>query len=191
MVDNVPAVLSMKTEMLRNAGFDVLPVSSGEEAVARLPTLELDALVTDFAMPGIDGGQLAASAIQIHPGLPTLILTGNAEIGRLDTIPPHAIVIRKPIASDAITRRTCEAMAGGPAATQNRHGTAGKRLITSPASPPGTPAASQRRTRPSRSSHAPASPHSPGSGKPARSAPAASPDPSTPSPAGSARHRPN
>ena len=50
------------TEVLHSAGFEILPVCSGEEAVARLPALALVAFVLASATPGIDGGQLATHA---------------------------------------------------------------------------------------------------------------------------------
>jgi len=44
----------------------------------------VDLVVTDHAMPGMTGAELADAIEQTHPGLPVVIITGFAEL------PPHA-----------------------------------------------------------------------------------------------------
>lgn len=109
LVDDVMEVLVIMTEMLQSAGFDVTPVTSGEAAMEQLATNQLfDALVTDFAMPGIDGGELARRAQQLHPSLPTIIITGFAESEKVLTLPADAVVLRKPISGDTLANRICD-----------------------------------------------------------------------------------
>jgi CheY-like chemotaxis protein len=40
--------------------------------------LSVDAVVTDYMMPGIDGGELARRVAQTHPKMPILVITGYA-----------------------------------------------------------------------------------------------------------------
>lgn len=72
----------MLVEHLEDAGFSVVSVASGAEALAVLASAEVvDALVTDLAMPGIDGLAVIRAAQERRPGLPTVLLTGYAGDG--------------------------------------------------------------------------------------------------------------
>jgi CheY-like chemotaxis protein len=77
LVDDHPDVLVTTGAFLEAAGFDVVQACSGDEALARLAsgrTFEL--LVTDYAMPGLNGLDLATQALEQHPTLKVLIITG-------------------------------------------------------------------------------------------------------------------
>jgi CheY-like chemotaxis protein len=64
---------------LRDAGFSVVRAASGSEAVGLLDRgLAVDALVTDLAMPDLDGLAVIRAAQQRHPRLPAILLTGFA-----------------------------------------------------------------------------------------------------------------
>ncbi len=105
LVDDVPDLLAVMSEVLRTTGFTVVPARSGEAAAALLrQDLELDIIVTDFAMPGIDGGALVRQARQLRPGLPAIIVTGYAEADGLATVPSDVVVLRKPIGADDLAR---------------------------------------------------------------------------------------
>ena len=44
------------------------------------PSESIDLLITDFAMPGMTGAQLAEEARRVIPNLPVLLATGYAEL---------------------------------------------------------------------------------------------------------------
>ena len=50
------------------------------------PTAQFDVVVTDYAMPGMNGLDLATRVKRIQPQLPIVLATGYAEL------PPHAAV---------------------------------------------------------------------------------------------------
>lgn len=58
LVDDSRITREMFRRILSDAGFEVTSVASGEEAVAVLEDCDIDCLVTDIEMPGIDGLEL-------------------------------------------------------------------------------------------------------------------------------------
>jgi len=77
LVDDEKIVRVATAEMVRDLGHDVMEAATGAEALALLGSgREIDVLITDYMMPGMDGGTLARRAEQIHPDLPVLLITG-------------------------------------------------------------------------------------------------------------------
>jgi len=84
LVDDDSGVRALAREMLQEQGHFVTDVASGTAALALLRTQEAyDVLLLDFAMPGINGGQVASAASTIRPDLPIVFMTGYAEIALL------------------------------------------------------------------------------------------------------------
>lgn len=79
-VDDEPNVLRALRRVLRGvaAEWSVTFVASGEEALGLLESESYDALVTDFMMPGMDGGELLRRGFRLQPNLVRIMLTGNA-----------------------------------------------------------------------------------------------------------------
>ncbi|WP_434621552.1 ATP-binding protein [Azospirillum sp. B2RO_4] len=75
------AIVRMGTmAVLENLGHRVIEADGGEEALAVLSDgVEVDALVTDFAMPGMNGAAVVRGARRLRPGIPALIVTGYAD----------------------------------------------------------------------------------------------------------------
>jgi CheY-like chemotaxis protein len=73
--------------MLEDLGHRVVEVHSGKEALAVLGGgLHPDLVITDYAMPGMTGADLALVLRQGHPKLPILLATGYAELNGADRI---------------------------------------------------------------------------------------------------------
>src|SRR5262245_48786138 len=64
--------------MLRRAGYDVVEANSGEEACRIFPPQagDIHILVSDIAMPGMQGSELAQRLIAIKPSLHVLLISG-------------------------------------------------------------------------------------------------------------------
>jgi len=75
LVDDEPAVLFMMSEALTDAGFEIITAHSAEEALPKLS--EADVVVTDLAMPGIDGLGLLERAQQEDSALPVILVTAH------------------------------------------------------------------------------------------------------------------
>ncbi len=76
IVDDEAQVRFTLAEVLGDAGHEVLGFGSGEEAL-RAGEDELDAVITDLSLPGIDGLGVLAGLRARDPGLPVLLLTAR------------------------------------------------------------------------------------------------------------------
>ncbi len=105
LVDDEPDVRAVTAETLMDAGHRVLVAAGGAEALALFERETVDLLLADYAMPGMTGVQVIASARGRRPGLPVLLVTGYAELGgALDGLSP-AQVLRKPFRAAELLRR--------------------------------------------------------------------------------------
>ncbi|WP_246738698.1 ATP-binding protein [Bradyrhizobium sp. CCBAU 051011] len=81
VVDDDLLVLDSIAAMLDDLGHAVVEARSGEEAVQLLRRMpKIDIVVTDYAMPGMNGLQLAETVAAEHPGTPVVLCTGYAEL---------------------------------------------------------------------------------------------------------------
>jgi len=55
VVDDDPALLRLTSQILREAGFEVLTAENGKEAMNQLESIDVDLVLTDLAMPEQDG----------------------------------------------------------------------------------------------------------------------------------------
>ena len=76
MVDDEPAVARTVAEFLRDRGYPVEAFTAAEEALDALPGGNVALLISDIAMPGISGIELARRALEEDPSLAIIILTG-------------------------------------------------------------------------------------------------------------------
>lgn len=78
VVDDDPSVREVVSAMLADAGYKVTAAASGEEGLALLydPSVKVEWLLVDFAMPGMNGAAVAARAHELRPELPILIMSG-------------------------------------------------------------------------------------------------------------------
>ncbi len=81
IVDDDAAVRAGTAAMLEDLGHSAIEAGSGARALALLETEpDIDLVITDYAMPGMNGSQLAAKIQRLRPGLPVVIATGYANI---------------------------------------------------------------------------------------------------------------
>jgi PAS domain S-box-containing protein len=95
LVDDSTDVLVTVGAFLEKAGFVVTRAEHGDRALAILGRdRRFDALVSDYAMPGLNGLDLVMRARSLSPGLPALIITGYAALGDAET--EGTAVLHKP-----------------------------------------------------------------------------------------------
>ncbi len=90
-IDDEDLGLEIRKMVLEREGFSVLTARDGPAGISIFETEQVDAVVVDYAMPGMDGGQVAAVLRQQNPNLPILMLSayvalpeeGNARGERL------------------------------------------------------------------------------------------------------------
>ncbi len=113
LVDDEPGVRSVLAEALREAGFDVALAERAAAALTRVAQAEhFDAVVTDLAMPGMSGAVLVAELARRRPGLPVLLLTGDAAAAEPMPEAPAAL-LRKPVNPEALVRALRDLLRGG------------------------------------------------------------------------------
>ena len=77
LVDDEDLVRAATGEMMRDLGHSVVEASGALEALARLEGgLKVDVVVTDYMMPGMDGGALARRIAETRPEIEVLLITG-------------------------------------------------------------------------------------------------------------------
>jgi CheY-like chemotaxis protein len=102
VVDDDPLVLASTAGMLEDLGHTTVEAESGQEALHLLRGgRRFDLVVTDYAMPGMTGLQLAEELHRHWPQLSVMLATGYAElqgtaINRLTRLP-------KPFGQEALT----------------------------------------------------------------------------------------
>ena len=83
VVDDDPLVLEVTADMLKDLGCEVVTAASGMDALERLSeNADVDILITDLNMPGMDGYELAQRAAATRPGLQVIMLSGREIDGR-------------------------------------------------------------------------------------------------------------
>ena len=94
VVDDEPAVGDTVKMLLRIDGHEVETTNSSTEALGLFESGRFDLVITDFAMPGMNGHQLAAAIKAGAPDQPVVMITAYA--GTLLPSPDVDFVVGKP-----------------------------------------------------------------------------------------------
>ena len=79
-VEDNEQILSVRKFLLETRGYRVLAVTTAAEAIDHLQRAlpgSIDLLLSDLIMPQMDGNELVRRAKQMHPFLPTLLVSGT------------------------------------------------------------------------------------------------------------------
>src|SRR6188768_4299908 len=80
IVDDDQPTCELLAAKLATEGHGVTWETAPAEAIEHLQHDDFDALLTDLAMPGTNGLDLCARALQIEPELPVIVVTGHADL---------------------------------------------------------------------------------------------------------------
>lgn len=95
LVDDDNLVLTSTSLLLEDLGHQVICVTSGTEALQVFKKRDdIDLVITDMAMPLMDGAQLAQAIRVLRPDFPIILATGFAQ--RLDGLVAHLPRLAKP-----------------------------------------------------------------------------------------------
>lgn len=82
---------------LKKAGYSVMSVANGAEAMPLLQTEIYDLLLSDIVMPEMDGIELAQRCNELSPTTKVMFITGFAAVTlRANREAPHAKMLSKP-----------------------------------------------------------------------------------------------
>ena len=102
VVDDEPLIAMSTADMLIDLGHETIEAHSGEDALDVLRHGEaVDLLLTDYAMPKMNGAQLATAASKIRPRLMILLATGYTDVPALSD--PSVRVISKPFLQNELS----------------------------------------------------------------------------------------
>lgn len=79
IVDDAPEVLSSLTRLLRDESYQIHTASNAAEALGVLTQQDVDVVLTDYSMPGMNGAELLNRIAQRFPRTVRLILSGKQE----------------------------------------------------------------------------------------------------------------
>jgi CheY-like chemotaxis protein len=74
-IDDEELGLEIRKMVLEREGYRVLTARDGPAGLSIFEAQEVDAVILDYAMPGLDGGQIAALMRQRKPSVPIILLS--------------------------------------------------------------------------------------------------------------------
>ncbi len=80
VVDDEPNYQVVLAEILRDEGFEVFTANSGIEGLPIVQNTDLDLVISDMKMPGMDGIQFLENIKKINRQLPVILITAYAEV---------------------------------------------------------------------------------------------------------------
>ncbi|MCQ8279623.1 response regulator [Acetobacteraceae bacterium KSS8] len=112
LVDDDTAVREVTTTIVSEAGYTVIEASGGQEALLRLEEAgPVDLMITDYAMPGMNGHELWRAATSHQPDLKVLFVTGYADLTALADVPQRCLLL-KPFRTALLLEKVAAALAG-------------------------------------------------------------------------------
>ncbi|HEX5182838.1 MAG TPA: response regulator [Allosphingosinicella sp.] len=120
LVDDDPDVRNVAAAVVAELGFEVAGAESGEAALKLLEARPFDLLITDVAMPAMNGVDLAHRARALAPDLPILFASGYADLETFGADLESENLIKKPFRLAEVAARIHQALEDGPEAAQAR-----------------------------------------------------------------------
>jgi two-component system, OmpR family, response regulator CpxR len=79
-VDDNEQSLSHRKIMLETRGYRVVGFSRGDAALERFKQGGIDLVITDLAMPGMDGTKLVAAIKELSPQVPAILISSRTRL---------------------------------------------------------------------------------------------------------------
>lgn len=79
-IDDEPTGLLIRKMLLESCGYRVLTATGGREGLDLFAANPVRAVVLDYAMPGMDGGEVAAELKRRDPGVKILLLSAYVDL---------------------------------------------------------------------------------------------------------------
>jgi CheY-like chemotaxis protein len=115
LVDDHAAARKSMQRFLLDAGYRILAAHSGRDALKVFTehSAEVDLLIADIMMPGMNGRELAETLLRQKPGLKVLLVSGyeHAPVELAGGFAAGAVeVVRKPFSGKALIKRVSEVL---------------------------------------------------------------------------------
>jgi signal transduction histidine kinase/CheY-like chemotaxis protein len=114
VVEDNPEILQSLGDLLRESGCQVLEAPDGLTAISRIETEAVDLVLTDLAMPGASGWEVATACRERFPTTPIGLITGFGDRLEPGKIERHGVqfVVAKPFTSTELLREVSAALKG-------------------------------------------------------------------------------
>jgi PAS domain S-box-containing protein len=114
VVEDEELLRDLVQEVLEDLGYQVLLAQDGQDAVRVAETHrgELDLLVTDIVMPGMNGREVAQKLSADRDGLRVLFVSGytDEEVIRRGELQPGSLFLKKPFTPDSLAAKVRQAL---------------------------------------------------------------------------------
>ena len=111
VIDDDAHVRQFLANSLDALGYRVAEAEDGHTGLRALETVIPDVLVVDFAMPGLNGAEVAEAAWARLPGLPIVFASGYADTAAIEDVAgPNTPILRKPFRVDELKVAVAEAL---------------------------------------------------------------------------------
>lgn len=127
LVDDEDSVLSALRRLFRRDGYRILTAPSGADALALLADHDVDVIVSDQRMPGMDGVDFLRQAKRMRPGSIRMTLSGYTDLQSIiDAVNEGAVFkfLTKPWDDDRLRDHVAKAFRHKEMADENRRLTA-------------------------------------------------------------------
>src|SRR5262245_54879491 len=113
VVDDNASVRDVLRDSLTLFGYDVVTAAEGQEALVVFDAAPCDVVLTDLAMPGMDGWQVAET-IRARSTVPVILITGCArEVDLMRARDLGRVLLQKPVRLIDLRRAVEQALGGG------------------------------------------------------------------------------
>lgn len=123
MVDDDHQIIQLVSEELSDRGYHVETITDSTKVVDYIQSdSNIDLMLLDLKMPGMDGVSLLTEVEKISPDLPVIILTGHGDVQTAGEVMRHGAIgyLQKPIKMDQLELTIREAI--------DKYGSAAERM---------------------------------------------------------------
>lgn len=110
VVDDETSLADLMKNILETKGYSVLVANNGKQALEILSSNNIDAVITDIIMPGMDGYELANEILQRSPEMKVQLVSGFTDDRHRSKVDDdlHEKLLYKPVNSKVLIKRVRE-----------------------------------------------------------------------------------
>lgn len=110
VVDDEVSIAQIIEEILKSRGYHVFTAHNAESALKVLESEQVELIISDVIMPGMNGYEFANIAMQKYPDIKIQLLSGYSEYNHPSKTNDvlHEQLLQKPVSSKALLQRTRE-----------------------------------------------------------------------------------